>query len=54
MRRTLRSFDYEQDATHNAALLLGVRDCRRRFVSGILRWSAAFWHRSALRIVTKL
>ena len=43
------SSDYEQDATHHAALLLGARD--RRFVSGILRSSAAFWHRSALRIV---
>src|SRR5215471_9882755 len=29
------SSDYEQDATHHAALLLGARD--RRFVSGILR-----------------
>src|SRR5215470_2489588 len=48
------SSGYEQDATHHAALLLGARDCRRRFVSGILRSSAAFWHRSALRIVTKL
>ena len=46
------SSDYEQDATHHAALLLGARD--RRLVSGILRSSAAFWHRSALRIVTKL
>jgi len=42
--------DYEQHATHHAALLLGARD--RRFVSGNLRSSAAFWHRSVLRIVT--